>query len=330
MPGEEIATPVEASADATPATDEAAEALFNASGDGKTAPEAETTETPAAAAPVVEKKDEPAAAAAPPLDPVKAAEARASQIEQEKNAAVVAAEAARLEAERKAAEPVAKDTTGFSLADVEKSVLSDLKDVRVKLVKDGREIEASLEDFMDDAKGYGEVARGAITAATAIASRIVAQALAPLQEKLAAYEGEKAKTAQEAAHSEFLDKVASETSHKDVATIENLPAFREWWGKQTDQMKSLAQSADVRDIDLVLSAFKSATGYKAAAPGKTDRQSLVDKQRADLAKSDKVLKATNRSQRGAPSSEEGDGSIETEADAQKAFDEAAAEAAKNR
>ena len=334
MSEENTATPVEASAD-VPATDEAAEAIFNASGDGKTAPAVEsskeTTATPdkteetTTAEPKVDPKP-----AAPALDPVKAAEARAAQIDQEKNAATVAAEAARIDAANKAKaeaeKPAAAHTATLNLADIEKNLLeTDLKDFKIKGAN-GEEV--TLADFMDDQKGYGEVARGAISAATAIASKLIEKALAPLQAKIDAYEGEKAQAAASAAHEEFISKVASETAHKDVAVVEKSDALWSWLKTQTPQMNALASSKDVRDIDLLLSAFKSATGYKAPAPGKSDRQAILDKQKADREKADRIARATTRSRSAAPSSESVDGEIETIEDAQKAFDEAAAAAAK--
>lgn len=335
MSEENTATPVEASA--TPATDEAAEALFNASGDGKTAPPVDTKQTEqqqdkGEAAPDANKATPPVTTKpeAPPLDPVKAAEARATEIEREKQAKVVADEAARIEAERKAAaEKAAQDgkaqsSPGSDLASVQQNVLAGLKDLKIKMVKDGQEVDASLEDFMDDAKGYGEVARGAITAAVAIAAKMVE----PLQARIAAYEGEKAREAASAAHQDFISKVADETSHKDVAEVEKSDALWDWLKTQTPQMQALASSNDVRDIDLLLSAFKSATGYKAqASTGKTDRQAIVDKQRADRDRADRIARATTRSRSGGVTGDS-EGDIETIEDAEKAFNEAAKKAAK--
>jgi|GEM_PF-2375890 len=64
------------------------------------------------------------------------------------------------------------------------------------------------------------------------------------------------------AHEAFLEKVARETEHKDVVEIEKSKEFVKWYGEQSPQMKALAQSADVRDIDLLLLKFKKETGYK--------------------------------------------------------------------
>ena len=208
---------------------------------------------------------------------------------------------------------------------------NDLKDFKIKAMVDGKETDLSLADFMDDAKGYGEVARGNVAISTAIASSLIQKALAPLQERLAAYEQKEAQAQADTAHSDFISKVASETAHKDVAEIEKSPELWNWMKTQTPQMQALGASEDTRDIDLLLSAFKAATGYKSspATTNKPSRQELVDKQRADLQKADKIARSTMRSRNAAPSSESDEGAIETTEDAEKEFAAAAAKLAAN-
>lgn len=323
MSEENTATPVEASASAEPMTESAADAMFAAAGDGKVAPSEPEKVEAQATAPAPEVKVEPVKKQEPVVsDPLKAAEDRAAQIERERNDKLVADEARRIEEQRRA-EKKPDAPAPLDLSAVEKGLLDgDLKDFKIKSVnKNGEVVETPLADFLDDEKGYGEVARGTVSLATAIASKLIEKALAPLQQRLEAYEGEKAKATADAEHDAFMSKVADETAHKDVADIEKSDEFWKWMGEQSKQMQALAASKDIRNIDLLLSAFKSATGYKGAAKA-PDRKAVVDRQRAEVARSDKVSRATVSARSGGRGSD-GDSEIETTEDAEKIFAEAA-------
>lgn len=327
MPGEQTATPVEASA--MPMDDAAAEAAFAASGDGKVAPAEPSTEASPAPAKVdpPPKQDEQPAKVEPAkvvtADPVKAAEDRAAQVEQERQNKVVADEAARIEQERAAAAP-AKAESGVPVKADFDTALASLKDLTVTLDRDGTPTEVPLDEFFDSTKGYGEVARGAAK----VAHELIQRALAPVMAELDSYRQEKAQAKAVEAQDKFLSDLAENSEHKDAAAVNSDKAFLDWFAKQSPQMRALGQSGDIKDAALVLSAFKSATGWKAPIAGAPNRESLVEKQRVALKKADAIGRASTRTRGGSPSQDSEEGDIETTEDAEKAFNEAAKAAGK--
>lgn len=321
---------------AEPTTDAEAEQLFSAASKPAAKPK---PAKPAAAQPSADQKPgkpaagdetpagEETAGDKPPQTAKAQAEARAAEIEREEREKTVAAEADRIQKAKAAADDAAKKApaaaAGVDMKQVESIIRQDLSDLKIPVTVDGKAVELSLADFESDEKGYGEAARGSHQFAVAAAFRIAQRMVAPIWEQLNSIRAERAKEVENAAHEKFIGKIEADTAHKDIREIEASDAYWAWLDKQSDGIKKLADSDNLKDLDFVLRAFKEETGWKSAGGGKPERTraDLEAEQRGRSARSGALHRSTLQGGGGPGVGRAGEGL--SEEDAQKVFQEAA-------
>jgi hypothetical protein len=256
-------------------------------------------------------------------DPVKAAEARAKEMEDEDLKAVQEAEAKRILAEQEAAEAerAKAKPAQIDMSAVEKVIRQDLKDFKIPMVIDGQVKEVSIEEFEKDDSGYGEIARGSTRVAIAAAVKIASRMVRPLQEKIAAMEQAEQAKAADGQREKFLNEIATTTPHTDVREIASSNEFWKWADTQSDGIKRLIHQGTAKDIDIVLRAYKNEKGIstKAGDQGRSRAEIIADKARRKQADVD----IHGNTMRGRSSvAPEGDGDMLDEDEAQKLFKQA--------